>query len=109
MKLLLDECIPRKLKRSFVGHVCHTVPDAGFAGRVNGELLTAAERAGFDVLVTTDKGLEHEQNFTGRRIAVVVLLSKSNKVVDLLPLVDKCLNTLSHIKPGQVVRVGPQA
>jgi hypothetical protein len=47
MKILLDECVPKDLRLSFVGHECQTVPKAGFAGKKNGELLTLAEAAGF--------------------------------------------------------------
>jgi len=48
MKLLLDECLPRKLKHHLPGHVCHTVPEAGWAGKKNGELLRLAEKSGFE-------------------------------------------------------------
>jgi|ERR1700722_3983438 hypothetical protein len=106
MKLLLDERIPKKLKQSFVGYDCRTAPESGFAGKNNDELLTSAERAGFDVLVTTDQGLEYEPNLKDRRIAVLILLSKSNKLEDLLPLIAKSLHALPFIKPGQILKVG---
>ena len=56
MKVLLDECIPRKLKFELTGYNCQTVPEAGMAGQKNGTLLSLAERAGFDVFLTMDKG-----------------------------------------------------
>ncbi len=49
MNILLDECIPRKFKRTLAQHTCQTVPEAGFAGKSNGELLRLAEHGGFDV------------------------------------------------------------
>jgi hypothetical protein len=52
MKVLLDECVPRKFKNSLPGHDCHTVPEAGFAGKKNGELLLLAEQAGFQVFLS---------------------------------------------------------
>jgi len=52
MRILLDECIPKKFKKCFVGHECSTVPEAGLAGYKNGELLTLAEREGFEVFLT---------------------------------------------------------
>ena len=55
MKVLLDECLPRKLKFSFSEHECLTVPEIGLSGIVNGQLLAEAERLGFDVLVTIDQ------------------------------------------------------
>ena len=106
MKLLLDECLPKKLKRHFAGHACHTVSEAQLAGKLNGELLTMAERLGFDVLITSDKGLEYEQNYTGRRISVIILRSKSNKLPDLLPLIADCMDVLSSIRTGTVAKVG---
>jgi predicted nuclease of predicted toxin-antitoxin system len=79
MRILLDECVPRKLKNSFVEHDCRTVPEAGLAGKKNGELLSLAERLNFDVLITMDKGIEYEQNLRERKVAVIVLLAKSNR------------------------------
>ena len=84
MKLWLDECVPRKLKNTLTGHECQTVPDAGLAGKKNGELLALAENAGFEVFVTVDQGIEFEQNLSGRKIAVIVVSAKSSRLADLL-------------------------
>jgi hypothetical protein len=70
MRLLLDECIPRKLKEHLIGHECFTVPEAGFAGKKNGELLELAEQAGFNVLITLDRGIEYQQNLRSRKLAI---------------------------------------
>jgi hypothetical protein len=56
-RLLLDECIPRKLKNYLAGLACLTVPEAGWAGKKNGELLALAENAGFEVFVSSIRGL----------------------------------------------------
>jgi predicted nuclease of predicted toxin-antitoxin system len=106
MKILLDECLPRKLKDRFARHDCQTVPDAMLAGKKNGELLAIAERQGFEIFLTMDRGLEYEQNFTGRRIAVILLRAKSNRLVDLAPLVDECLRLMRSIRPAQIARIG---
>jgi predicted nuclease of predicted toxin-antitoxin system len=100
MKVLLDECLPRKLKNRFAAHDCQTVPEASLAGKKNGELLSIAERQGFEIFLTMDKGLEYQQNLTGRQIAVSILRAKSNRLVDLAPLVDECLRLMRSIKPG---------
>ena len=55
MKVLLDECIPRKLKNSLGEHECQTVPEVGWAGQKNGRLLSLAERSGFHLFITMDK------------------------------------------------------
>lgn len=58
MKILLDECLPRRLKDKFSGHECLTVPEALLSGKKNGELLTNAEQQGFEIFSTMDKGIE---------------------------------------------------
>ena len=106
MRLLLDECLPRKFRASFSVHDCQTVPQAGLAGKRNGELLSLAEQQSFDVLLTVDKGIEYEQNLAGRNIAIIILPSKSNRLADLVPLAPECLLCLSAIKSGEIVRIG---
>jgi hypothetical protein len=69
-------------------------------------LLDAAEAAGFDVLVTVDRGFRYEQNLAGRKIAVVIFRTKSIARKDLLPHAPEALVALQSIKPGQVVHVG---
>jgi predicted nuclease of predicted toxin-antitoxin system len=77
MKILIDECVPRKFKHSLVDHHCQTVPEAGLAGKENGELLSIAETRGFEVFLTIDKGFVYEQSLVGRAIAVLILRAKS--------------------------------
>ena len=106
MKILIDECVPRKLRRHLSDHACTTVPEAGLAGKDNGELLSAAEKLGFEVFLTLDKGFEYEQSLAARAIAVLIFRAKSSQIDDLLPLVPRCLAELHSIKPGQLVRIG---
>lgn len=106
MKILLDECIPRKLKNRFHGHDCSTVPENGYAGKKNGELLRLAETAGFGVFITLDRGLEYEQNLQGRKIAIVFLRARSSRLADLLPLVSAVLKAVESIRAGGIVTVG---
>lgn len=61
MRVLLDECLPKKLKREIEADFVQTVPEVGWASKKNGELLRLAE-ADFDVLLTNDQNLEHQQN-----------------------------------------------
>src|SRR5258708_5813526 len=105
MRVLLDECIPRKLKNALVGVNCLTAPEAGFANLRNGILLSLAEGAGFDVFVTMDKGIEYEQTLQGRKIAIIVLRAKSNRLNDLVPHVPACLAVIGSIRPGQALRI----
>ena len=78
---------------------------AGLAGLKNGDLLTAAETAKFDVLLTVDQGIEYQQNLTGRSIAIIIFRTKSNRLKDLLPHVLACLAYIESIQPGQIVRI----
>ncbi len=72
MKLLLDESLPRRLRNEFSQHEVTTVPERGWAGKTNGELLKLAAGS-FDVFITADQGLEYQQNLTNVGIAVIVL------------------------------------
>jgi Domain of unknown function (DUF5615) len=105
MKVLLDECVPRKFKHHLPGHECHTVPEAGLGGQKNGELLSLAEQMGFQAFLTLDQGIEYEQNLTRRRIAVIVKQVKSSRLADLLPQAPEALSVLRSIRPGQLVHV----
>lgn len=85
MKILFDECVPRRFRNLFPQHEATTVPSAGFAGLKNGELLTAAANAGFEVFVTVDRNLAYQQNISKLALPVVVLHAKSNKISDIIP------------------------
>ncbi len=65
MKILLEECLPKDLRKCLVGYECGTVPGAGFSGKRNGELLALAEHAGWQVFLTVDQGIEYQQNLIG--------------------------------------------
>ena len=87
MRLLLDECVTRYLKRDFLGHEVSTVDEAGFKGLKNGALLRAAQGT-FDVLVTVDKSIRHQQNLQSFQIAVLLLTAQrtGTKTSSLLSL-----------------------
>lgn len=104
MRLLLDECLPKQLKRAFVGHEVRTVPEAGLAGLENGALLRRAAEQ-FDVLVTVDANLQYQQNTSRLGLAVLVLRAASNDISDLSPLIPKALDALTRLSPGMVVEI----
>lgn len=106
MRVLIDECIDERLREYLPSHSCQTARYAGLAGLKNGDLLTAAENARFDVFLTVDQGIEYQQNLSGRTIAIVIFRTKSNRLADLLPHVPACLALMESIQPAQVVRVG---
>jgi hypothetical protein len=108
MRILLDECVPRRLGGSLTGHSVATVQEQGWTGRKNGELLALMIEAGLEVLLTVDQGIYYQQNLQSATVAVIALSAKTNRLVDLLPLVPEVLTTLSNIAPGQIVIVRGQ-
>jgi predicted nuclease of predicted toxin-antitoxin system len=106
MKILLDECLPVDFRHSFPGHDSHSAEWAGLKGKKNGELLRDAELAGYDVLLTVDQGIPHQQNLAGRRLSIIPIRSRTNQLEDLLPFVVVILKALETITPGQIVPIG---
>ncbi|MDJ1180209.1 hypothetical protein PJF56_15195 [Roseofilum sp. BLCC_M91] len=104
MRILLDECIDRKLAREFVSHEIVTVPQMGWSGIKNGQLLSLAETE-FDVFLTVDHNLPFQQNLPQFQIAVIVLQATSNRLVDLQPLVPSVLAILDRVAKGQATIV----
>jgi predicted nuclease of predicted toxin-antitoxin system len=104
MLVLFDNGTPRTLARYLIDH--HAVTEArarGWEELDNGELLTVAEAAGFEVLVTTDKNLSYQQNLAGRKIAVVVLGKGRWSVVK--PHVAQIVATVNAATPGSLAEV----
>ena len=105
MRVLLDECLPRRLVKALEEFDVHTVPDAGWAGKKNGELLRLAASS-FEVFVTMDRNLQYQQNLQVTSIGVIVLKCRSNRYDDLLPLIPKLVDALGRdADPGQVVTI----
>jgi predicted nuclease of predicted toxin-antitoxin system len=105
MRILLDECVPRRFRRELPQHEVRTVPEMGWAALENGVLLAAASGK-FDVLVTTDQRLSDQPNISTLAIAVVILVAGRNKLEFLLPLAPQLRKVLEEVKLGEVRRVG---
>lgn len=105
MRILLDECVPRRLRKEFPGHDVRTVPEMGWTGKKNGELLRLMAGQGFEALLTTDQSIRHQHNLSAAGIALVVLVATSNRFADLLPLVPAVQSALASIKLGDVVEI----
>jgi predicted nuclease of predicted toxin-antitoxin system len=102
MRILIDECLPKQLKTWMTGHPeAVTVQDMGWANVKNGKMLRLAEDAGFDVLVTADKNIYHQQNFAGLRLSTVVIPSnRKRRVQECVPAF---LQSLKHAQAGQKI------
>lgn len=105
MRVLLDECLPLKLKRELPGHEVFTVREMGWTGLRNGELLARAASR-FDVFLTVDGNIPHQQNLAKSGIAVIVLAARSNSRRSLAPLMAKVRKAVPSLAKGQLLRVG---
>lgn len=85
MKVILDECLPKRLISYFPNYEVTTVPLAGLAGYKNGKLIAAIERD-FDVFLTIDSSLSSQQNLKDIALIIVVVRAQSNRIEDLIPL-----------------------
>lgn len=105
MKVLLDECVPRKLRRELAEHEVITVTERGWSGVKNGELLALAE-AEFDVFLTVDQNLKYQQNLEAFNIGIILLVARNNRLKGLLPLVSEVKTALEKIAAGDFIRLG---
>jgi predicted nuclease of predicted toxin-antitoxin system len=108
MRVLLDECIDEGLRHHFAHHECQTCRYAGLTGLANGALLAAADEAGFEVLITVDQNMPHQQSLRGRSISLLVVRPLTTNLDDLLVLLPDVLKALEAVRPGEVVRIGPR-
>jgi len=104
VRLLLDECIDRRLTRELIGHDARTATQMGWATFKNGALLSIAEKE-FDVFITVDRNLSFQQNLTKVNLAIIVLHAKTNKLEDLRPLVPALLAAVPKIQPKQTITI----
>jgi predicted nuclease of predicted toxin-antitoxin system len=102
VRILLDENLPRRLRRHFPGHLVRTVQQQGWGGVSNGELLRRAISSGFDILLTADQRLMYQQNAAALGIRVLVLVARRNKLEDLLPLLPAAQVAIRDARPGEI-------
>jgi predicted nuclease of predicted toxin-antitoxin system len=108
MRLLLDESVPVKFRRSLPNHEVRTVVEMGWSGVKNGKLLALAATE-FDAFITVDKNLPYQQNLTALPVAVIVLDTLSNELAALLPLVPVLERALASTKPRTYMLVSGAA
>lgn len=105
MKVLLDVCTPVQVRNALPNHEVRTAVGMGWGQMENGDLLREAEAAGFDLLIICDKNLRHQQNLTGRRLAILELWTNHRPTLEQhWPLIGK---TASAMQPGQYLALNP--
>ena len=109
MKILLDECMPKDLKKflKVSGYnSTFTVRDVNLVGYSNGLLLENCDERGIDVLITVDRGIKHQQNLHDKRVSLIQIVEPvSNAFIDLQPFLSGLLKILSNIQQGHIYNV----
>jgi hypothetical protein len=103
MLILFDHGTPRSISRWLPGHTVVEAVARGWDTLANGELLTVAEEAGFDLLLSTDKNIQYQQNLKGRRIAIVILGNSQRPAVHRY--IDRVVAAVNAATPGSYTEV----
>ena len=103
MRVLFDANTPAPLARFLRGHEVTRADELGWQGLENGALLDAAEQGGFDLLLTCDQNVRYQQNFTNRKLALVVL--SSNHWPTMRPIAARIATAVDFVQIGQIVKV----
>jgi hypothetical protein len=107
MRILIDECLPKKLKYEFQDYEVATVPEMGWAGKKNGELLQLMAGE-FDVFVTIDQSIPYQQNLAETGLTFILLSARTNKLEHLKPHMPQVLAILQAHQPGEMMVVKEQ-
>ncbi|MDZ7289527.1 MAG: hypothetical protein ONB44_21415 [candidate division KSB1 bacterium] len=105
MKVLLDECLPKRLKRELPGHDVTRVQEMGWSGIRNSALIGLIQAANFDVFVTIDANLEYQQNLRTINFAIIVLGAPDNTFDTLRPLMPEVMEALKTIKAAEIIHI----
>jgi len=108
MRILVDNCVPRKFARLITGHEVTLARQAGWHELGNGDLIAAAELNGYEAVVTIDKNLQYQQNLTGRKISIVVLSPRLVFFESLAPMIGQLALALENLEEGSFVVIKPQ-
>ena len=107
MKILIDECLPSRLKHQYPDHIVFTVQEMGWEGKKDKELLKLAVDEGFEIFITIDKNIEHQQNISEIRLGIIVFDIPRTKLENLIPMTNKVIELISKARPFKVYQVKP--
>ena len=96
---MFDQGTPVPLRQHLAGHLVDTASELGWSGLSNGDLVENAVQEGYEILITTDQNMRYQQNLTGRRLAVVVLLSTAWPNIQLR--IEEIRTVLDETRPGE--------
>jgi len=107
VRILLDHCVPKRLKQYLIiDHEVETAREAGWEALKNGKLL-AQVATRFDVMLTVDQNIKHQQNLSKLPMAVIVMVAPDNRLPTLVPYLSKVEQTLLTIHPNELIEVFP--
>lgn len=102
MLVLIDESLPKRIRREMPGFQLLTVPQKGWSKTKNGALLRLAESAGFDAFLTADQSLQYQQNLSASRLRIIVFAAPSNRMEHIGPLLPQAIDALLEMAPGHL-------
>ncbi len=105
MKIVIDECLPKRVTQFFEKGSAYTVPQIGLSGTKDTELLNELDKREIDVFVTIDGNIEYQQQFINRKFGTVVIFAVSNRFNDLLHLKDKILKAVNSVSKGKIEHI----
>jgi hypothetical protein len=100
--VLIDESLPKRIRRQLPGFQAFTVPQRGWSKTKNGALLRLAESAGFDAFLTADQSLQYQQNLSTSKLRIIVFAAPSNRLEHIGPLLPQAINALHEMLPGEL-------
>ena len=105
MKIIVDECLPKRLIQLFPAHDTWTVPQIGLLGSKDGDLLDELDARSVDIFITIDGNIEYQQRFIGRKFGTIIVHSVINRIDDLLRLESELTKAVNKATSGTVLHV----
>ena len=105
MLIVIDECLPKRVRKFLEGEEVYTVPQIGLAGAADGELLRELAAKGIDCFVTIDGNMEYQQVLKKQPFGTIVIRSHSNRYSDLLPLKEELQKAIGACGPGRILHL----
>ncbi len=105
MKLVIDECLPKRLIHIFTKHEVWTVPQIGLSGAKDRKLLDELDTRKIDIFITIDGNIEYQQRFSNRAFGTIIIRSVTNRLENLLLLEDDLLEAINTTTPGNVTHI----
>jgi predicted nuclease of predicted toxin-antitoxin system len=105
MKIIIDECLPKRLTRFFSDKDVKTVPQIGLAGCKDSELLKELDKLNIDVFITIDGNIEYQQQFANRTFGTIIIRAVSNRFADLEHLKKELQQAVNRVKSGSIIHI----